>query len=308
MCLAIILDHHTELHRAVGMCMLGFRKDDIVLEEILRQAGAPDGIANQVEAFKKRANQQRSEALQGNQLWKLRVYSGHNAETRSKISAALKGKSRNVKNQAGLVWQPYQDEILVELMLTFPAYGKDMDWVVEQEQSAWNSRKQTGNAVRRQTVDWIGMQESPLWQSLPDRHKSGSSARMRIHNLRRGIHINGVRYYESLVGKLHKKLRESHVPPPPPTTNAEQLEVVKNTTKTKAGKKLNSQHKLILDKLSDGETHNKDDLARAVGFVSTRVFTDRLGELRSAALVEFPDFYKTARLTDKCFVKARGKE
>jgi hypothetical protein len=52
------------------MCMLGFPKNTIELEKILRTAGAPDGIANQVDAFKKRASVARSESNKGNQYAK----------------------------------------------------------------------------------------------------------------------------------------------------------------------------------------------------------------------------------------------
>jgi hypothetical protein len=44
-CLALVLPHNLLLHRSVGMCMLTFPKDSIELTEILRTAGAPDGIA-----------------------------------------------------------------------------------------------------------------------------------------------------------------------------------------------------------------------------------------------------------------------
>lgn len=145
--MAIVLPHHTLLYRAVGMCMIGFSVDVIDLESLLREAGAPNSIVNQVGEMKKRVNEERKNFK-------------HTAETKAKISAA------QTSLRTALIWMPYQDEILVELMMTHPkGLGRAMDWVVQQVASMWTTIPE-GETNFEQLVDWKKVQEDPLYVSI----------------------------------------------------------------------------------------------------------------------------------------------
>ena len=142
--------------------MLGFGKQTIVLSEILRTAGATDGIASKIEEFKKKNN----DLLKGN------TYSlgyrhtqedidrrraaldarseERKAEHRRKIGEANRGiKKPNLQgHQHSSIWEPWMDEILAELAVVY-AKGKD-----------------------GQLVDWKRATQDARFKSLPDRNKA----------------------------------------------------------------------------------------------------------------------------------------
>jgi hypothetical protein len=190
-CLAIILPHHNQLQLAVGMCMIGFPKEGIVLADILQESGAPEGLANRVEEFKKNVSKARSNAMRGNQHTK---DFKHSAESKQRMPIAASISRRGMKvnsnqignqyaagHQNGLVWQPVQDEILAELARKHP-FG-----------------------IASASVSWKDVKEDPLFKSLPDHHQKFERASKRWHRIKDGRTLGGLDYYKELVDNALKK-------------------------------------------------------------------------------------------------------
>jgi predicted transcriptional regulator len=79
-----------------------------------------------------------------------------------------------------------------------------------------------------------------------------------------------------------------------PKTNADRHECIK--------KNLKGKHINLFDLLLDGNIHDKNAIANALGYDSqkTKGFVNLIGAMRSQGLVEYPD-KQTVKLSDICF-------
>lgn len=87
-----------------------------------------------------------------------------------------------------------------------------------------------------------------------------------------------------------------------PTSNAEHQANMLRTLK-------NGKQVRMFEMLANGETREKLHVAQQLGYDNAKVkaFQNLIGAMRSQGLVEYPE-KTTVRLTDGCFLKARGEE